>query len=554
MVRVKRRRRAAEGDLYAGCRRGQDCPDDIKPKFEQDTWADRFLKWFSSIIYLGNLGISTGRGAGGSTGYVPVGSGGGRGVRPAMGGQPSRPNVVVENVGPAEVPVDGAVDASAPSVITPSESTVVVGGSTTPHEEIPLVPLHPEVGPDPEPGLPLPPPESGGPAVLDVTLNVTSTYTHDPSIIHPRVSSLGESAGAEAPLFPTISLQPLDVSLLPGESSFQPHAYIDLSGSFEEIELDAFTSGPQDPQTSTPMSRVDSGLRSVRRAYSRRTGALRRLYHRLTQQVRVNRPEFLRRPSQLVSYVFDNAAFDPDTTLHFPQASEDVLQAPDLDFQDVGTLHRPIYSTEGGYVRVSRFGERETIRTRSGAAIGARVHFYTDLSSIQSFAEQLPSVGSLGPDVADPGIELHLFGEGTGDTSIADAQGGGVSLSNGTLHTETEFTNASNGSLHSEYSNSMLLDSYTETFNDAQLALMDSEGSTQVLSIPELARPVRGFAESTGGLSVSYPVDMEISGSSTSFIHNIPGPPSILLFYPDSSPSFYLHPSLLRRKRKRVFY
>ncbi|AFA26578.1 L2 [Tursiops truncatus papillomavirus 5] len=567
MVRANRRRRAAEKDLYAGCRAGQDCLDDIKQKFEQNTVADRILKWLSSFIYLGNLGISTGRGSGGGSGYVPIGSGG-RTVRPAMGGQPSRPNIVVENVGPAEVPVGGTIDASAPSVITPSESTVVVEGATTSHEEIPLVPLHPDVGAGgPDPSLPVAPPvDVDGPAVLDVSLDVTSTYPHDPSIVNPGSETLSTQLPSQferpgtSPLFPTVSLQPLDVSLLPGETSFPPHTVINLSGTFEEIELDVLgntlDSEPLYPQTSTPKSRLDTALTSVRRAYNRRTDVLRKYYHRLTQQIQVKKPEFLQGPSQLVSYEFSNQAFDPDTTLFYSQSTENVVTAPDTDFQDIGTLHRPVYSIEGEHIRVSRFGERETIRTRSGATIGAKVHFYTDLSSISHLADTFTSGTTLDPDIADPGIELHLFGESTEDTSIAHGQGGGIQFQNGEMHTETQFIDVSNGSLHSEYSDSMLMDTYSETFSNAHLALLNSDSSAQLMSIPELARPVRELAESTGGLSVLYPVNgsVDLSTSSPSFIDNKPIPPFIFFLFSHGDPSFFLHPSLLRKKRKRVFY
>ncbi|AFA26585.1 L2 [Tursiops truncatus papillomavirus 6] len=561
MVRATRKKRAGEQDLYSGCRRGQDCPDDIKAKFEQDTWADRLLKWFSSFVYFGNLGISTGRGTGGPSGYVPVGSGG-RGGRPAMGGQPSRPSLVVENVGPGDIPLGGTVDASAPSVITPSESTVVVEGATTTTEEIPLVPLHPDVGPlQPETNIHVvPPPEAGGPAVLDVTSNVTSTYPHDPSIIHPGHTLLSTYINPvfEDPLFPTVSLQPLDTSLIPGETSFPPHTVVNLSGTFEDIELDVLDGSSKltDPKTSTPVSRVDSGLQSIRRAYTRRANVLRKYYNRFTQQVRVQKPEFLTQPSKLISYEFTNQAFDPDTTLQFPQPADEVVYAPDNDFQDVGTLHRPIYSLEGGHVRVSRFGVRETIRTRVGTTIGARVHFFTDVSTISNISDTFGFTSTLGPDVGDPGIELHLFGESTGDTSIADAQGGGVFLQNGTLQSETQFTDVVNGSLQSEYSDSMLLDSYSETFDTAHLALLNSNSSSQVLSIPELARPFRGPAESTGGLAVAYPVDssLDVAAPSTPFIHNVPTPPFVVLHFSGGGTSFFLHPSLLRLRRKRVFY
>nr|WDS49653.1 MAG: L2 protein [Neophocaena asiaeorientalis asiaeorientalis papillomavirus 3] len=562
MVKARRKKRAAEGDLYAACRAGQDCPDDIRRKFEQDTWADRFLKWFSNFIYLGNLGISTGRGSGGTSGYVPLG---GRGGRPAMGGQPSRPAVPVENVGPAELPGAGSIDASAPSVIVPSESTVVVEGGPTPNEEIPLLPLHPDVNPvnpdhtliDPSVHV-VPPPDAGGPAVLDVPL---STFTHDPSVLQ---TSLGSGATADA-LFPTISLQPLDVSLLPAETSFTPHTIIGLRGGFEDgfedIELNVFDGSPEShgsPQrASTPISRVRTGVQSIRRAYTRRADVLRKFYHRLTQQVRVSRPEFLKDPSKLVTFDFHNEAFDPEETLHFPQPSTDVVQAPDMDFQDVGTLHRPVYSIEGGHVRVSRFGVRETIRTRHGTAIGARVHFFTDLSSIGNLSDTYLRSTAVGPDLPDPGIELQLFGESTGDASIADAQNGGIVLQNGSLHDDMQSAGVIEGSLQSLYSDDMLLDTYSDTYPHGHLALMDrSASSARSLAFPQLARPARDFAESTGGLSVQYPVSTDVSPvrPSEDFIHSVPLPPVIILYAPGDGPTFSLDPSLLRKRRKRVFY
>ena len=59
-------------DIYRSCVQGGDCPEDVRNKVEGKTWADTLLKIFSSIIYLGNLGIGTGRGGGGSMGYRPI--------------------------------------------------------------------------------------------------------------------------------------------------------------------------------------------------------------------------------------------------------------------------------------------------------------------------------------------------------------------------------------------------------------------------------------------------------------------------------------------------
>nr|WDS49659.1 MAG: L2 protein [Neophocaena asiaeorientalis asiaeorientalis papillomavirus 4] len=547
MVRAKRTKRAGESTLYAGCLAGQDCPEDIKRKFEQDTWADRFLKWISSFVYLGNLGISTGRGSGGSTGYVPIG--GGRGGT-GMGARPSRPSVVVETVGPTDIAVSGGgVDASTPSVITPTGSSVVVEGAPTANEEIPLLPVHPDIPHiNPENGVVdpslhlLPGVDSGGPAILDVTFDVS------PSVIaRPEPDSL----------FPTFQLQPLDVSLLPGESSFVPGTLVNSSGNFEEIELGVLGgsgSYTEPPTSSTPVSRSEGALSAVKGAYNRRTGALRRYYHRLTQQVRVQRPDFLQRPEKLVTYDFDNAAFDPEESLLFPQAPDSVVRAPDIDFQDVASLGRPVYSIDGGHVRVSRFGVRQTIRTSVGTAIGARVHFFTDISSIQQLPED--TALSLGLDDAHSSMELQLLGESTGDTTFADGQGGGYVLHAGEPHTAETSMSVIDGSLHSEYSDSMLLDTYSDTFGHGHLALMGRRGPSDIVSVPDFSRPLRNFAESVGGLYVENPTfsNGKSRRPSIPFINSTPLTPIIYMSYAGGGPSYFLHPSLLRRKRKRVFY
>ena len=59
-----RRKRASPTDLYKSCAMGGDCIPDVKNKIEGTTLADILLKVFGSVIYLGNLGIGTGRGSG----------------------------------------------------------------------------------------------------------------------------------------------------------------------------------------------------------------------------------------------------------------------------------------------------------------------------------------------------------------------------------------------------------------------------------------------------------------------------------------------------------
>ena len=73
MVRAQRTKRASVTDIYKGCKASGTCPPDVLNKVEQTTIADKILKYGSSGVFFGGLGISTGRGTGGATGYFPLG-------------------------------------------------------------------------------------------------------------------------------------------------------------------------------------------------------------------------------------------------------------------------------------------------------------------------------------------------------------------------------------------------------------------------------------------------------------------------------------------------
>ena len=105
MVRAKRTKRDSATNLYRTCKQAGTCPSDVINKVEQSTIADNILKYGSAGVFFGGLGISTGRGTGGTTGYVPLGEG--TGVR--VGSTPTvvRPALVPEVIGPADLlPVD----------------------------------------------------------------------------------------------------------------------------------------------------------------------------------------------------------------------------------------------------------------------------------------------------------------------------------------------------------------------------------------------------------------------------------------------------------------
>lgn len=159
----KRTKRDSVTNLYNQCKISGSCPDDVKNKVEQTTLADRLLKIFSSLVYFGGLGIGTGKGIGGSTGYRPLGGGGGR---VTAGGTVIRPNVAVDPLGPADiVPIDS---------ISPGTSSIV-----------PLTEATPEIVPELEAGV----------------INTGFDITTEPDIIEissssntPAVSTIDDTA------------------------------------------------------------------------------------------------------------------------------------------------------------------------------------------------------------------------------------------------------------------------------------------------------------------------------------------------------------------------
>lgn len=236
-----------------------------------------------------------------------------------------------------------------------------------------------------------------------------------------------------------------------GESSFMAHTSI-VAGSGkvaqgEAIELQTF------PSASTPVQQVTRG-------------AAFKYYTNYTQQVYVGDPRFLYAPQDLFTYqnpAFDTSLFDASETIEVDPA-ELPLEAPDTAFYDVYRLHRPALSAPKaarGRVRFSRLGDRlGSVFTRSGANVGGRAHFYTDLSSItpeelemQSFSvvsstsgesSLVTASGSLGHDEiplssftetyynpdADldlPALAENTFGE-TEESYFLRPTGGGMSI------------------------------------------------------------------------------------------------------------------------------
>nr|UXM19337.1 L2 minor capsid protein [Equus caballus papillomavirus 2] len=489
---AKRRRRAAGQDLYRACKMGADCIPDVRAKYEQDTVADRILKWLSSFLYLGNLGIGTGRGGtGGRLGYQPVGRGvaqGGGSVRVGTPVSVLEPGVGVETVGPKDlVPVD-ALGPTTPSVVPLGEGDALAPGVEISAE------VHPTFDPTAAGGAGGVSSSGGEAAVLEVPPQVqprprggvSRSQFHNPAFQVELLSSAstGEATGAD-----------------------QVHIFGDTGGhpvGGEEIELDVF-SGGDGPRTSTP--------RSAARAPARRGG----LFGRRFTQVPVDDPAFLQDPGRLVEFGFSNPAFDASASLEFPFSDEGVQAAPDARFSNVVHLGRPQFTEQGGGVGVSRVGTRAGVGTRSGVVLREPVHFRYALSSIGP-AETI----ELSDLTAEAAFSVGDTGQGFEEVDLA--------------------------SLGSVVSDNALLDDESLTFNGI-LSLGQVSGNMQQVPLPDLAfiRPSVAMVDirvpGTGGGGAGSSVFVDPQNSEHSVF--------VLTF--SMNGLFDLHPSLHPRKRKRRY-
>lgn len=517
MARAKRVKRDSVTHIYQTCKQAGTCPPDVVNKVEQTTVADNILKYGSAGVFFGGLGIGSGRGTGGATGYVPLSEG--PGIR--VGGTPTvvRPSLVPEAIGPVDIlPIDtiDPVEPTASSVVPLTEST---GPDLLPGEVETIAEIHP-VAEGPSVDTPVVTTSTGSSAVLEVApepipptrVRISRTQYHNPSfqIISESTPAQGESSLAD--------------HILVTSGSGGQRIGADITDEIELQELPSrYTFEIEEP---TPPRRSSTPLQAIRAAGRRRGVSL--TNRRLVQQVPVENPLFLTQPSRLVRFAFENPAFEEEVTNIFEHDVDAFEEPPDRDFLDVQRLGRPQYSTTpAGYVRVSRLGTRATIRTRSGAQIGSQVHFYRDLSSINT---------------EDP-IELQLLGQHSGDASIVQ----------GPVESTFIDVNVSENPLSESveaFSDDLLLDEAVEDFSGSQLVI-GNRRSTTSYTVPrfETTRSGSYYVQDTKGYYVAYPE----SRNNAEIIYPTPDIPVVVIHTHDNTGDFYLHPSLRWRKRKRKY-
>ncbi|AEM24661.1 minor capsid protein [Human papillomavirus 144] len=505
-VYPRRIKRDSVDNLYKQCAITGNCPPDVKDKVEGNTLADKLLKIFSSILFFGGLGIGTGKGTGGTLGYRPLTPSTPR-VLPE--GTIVRPTPPIDPIGPPDIISIDAIDPAGSSIVPLQEAGGLPDSGVI--EEIPLVELgQPSVVSTSDPISDISLPESTPTVVTtadDTAVAVLDISPAQPApkriVVEGRVKPYQlvhiSSLAATAP-------EGADINVFV-DSHFDGDV---IGGQYEEIPLEDISS-INPPKTSTPQGTVPRLTQRARNFYGRRV-----------QQVPTTNVDFLSRPSRLVQ--FENPAFDADDiTLQFEQDLEQVLAAPDTDFQDIRKLSSVSYSDVQGRVRVSRLGTRGTIQTRSGVLIGEDVHFYFDLSTIDNSGA----------------IELQPLGEHTGDVTLVDGLA------------ESSFIDAvDNNELDLE---TLLLDEQTEDFSNSHL-IITGTSRQNTLSIPTIPPSVslKIFVDDVGdNLFVSYPKSH--TPSDTVFVDTpfTPLDPAILIDV--ASDTYYIHPSLLKKGKKRKY-
>lgn len=500
MQRAKRRKRASVGDLYKTCALGGDCIPDVKNKVEGTTLADILLKAFGSILYLGNLGIGTGRGTGGQYGYNPFGGA----SRPSISNTPIRPTIPVEGINPIDVL---PVDPTAPAIVPLSEGlpdTAVIdipgAGPGLPTETLDVTTVIDELsevtGVGERPNIVSTTDDAAQldiqvepPPATRVIINSTTDNTNTEIVTHASHVNADYNVFVDAQMH-GINIGPIDTIEL---------QEINLRDQFE-IE--------EGPVHSTPLSE-----RFITRA--------KELYNKYTTQVPTRHLSNVTGPRLL--FEFQNPAFDSDVINVFNRDVQALAGSSDL--QNVATLGDiRVGETSGRTVRVSRVGHRLGLTTRSGRQATEPIHLYYDVSPI-----------------ATNTVELQTFTPSTINSTLVDAL------------QSTSFINVFEepipGSL--EFADTTLLDTFPEDFGSSQLVITSTESNGDIADI--LLAPahfnLKVFSGDYGNdILVYHPIahGTDIVLPSNTFM---PVHPAIPLTVEGAD--FSLHPSLQRRKRKR---
>ena len=519
MYKAKRLKRDTVENIYRQCQVTGNCPPDVVNKVEQTTLADILLKIFGSVIYLGGLGIGSGSGAG-STGFRPISE-----------------TVPVESIPPETTNVEAPIiRPSRPSRPT-TFGTRIDPISSAGNRPRPVNPRGPAIVPLSENGLPDPTIISTGAGpgtgindfeVLTTvdTFEDINTVSGHPTVLHGQedIAILEVTPIDSVPHRIVIEHPHTEASINIIESTLPPpdslNVFVDpnFTGIHvgEEIELqpintiDEFEIEENIPRTSTPARVLDAAI-----------GRVRSLYNRIVEQAPTRNVDFLGQPSRAIVFEYENPAFQDDVSLTFERDLNEIAAAPDPTFTDVIQLNRPQFSeTKEGLVRFSRLGSRGKISTRSGTLLRQKVHFYYDVSPIQTISET---------------IELQPINDSSDVLTIVDE------LSRSTFI---------NPVFEENITEDALIDDVPNTFSDSHLALLGDEEEEQIV-VPTLvsnniSKPFVGDYFST------FTTIGDTTEAIVPLVPNSSLTPVLPAVYIDPfGADFYLHPALLKRKKRK---
>lgn len=567
-VRSGRRKRDTAGHIYATCKMAGTCPSDVVNKIEHTTIADKILQWGSAGVYFGGAGISTGKSAPPlrpvtrpPTGFRPLTV-----PRPPRG--PSRmptldpagvPAVAVARVvhPPApDVPssmltytlVEPGPNMYAPTLVeAPTEPGVVIAQPTRPPNTLPpragSLPGSGERGIEMEVFVDRSGPElvagpHGGPVMSrpGPTVYSTSHYGNPAFEVAPSTADvIGETSVPDVVHVTENVTGGVHVSA--AHALAEPVATL-YDGAEPDLEFELQDLGPpigpDEPavmqetlfRTSTPVREPVAFAPERPPGRAPRDSIWSRLFGRRVEQIPVMEDIFLTRPQDLVQ--FDNPAYEQSLSMIFERDVQAVAEAaPDAAFSDVVKLSAPVTTmTTGGRLRLSRLGWRGNIRTRSGIKVGApQSHFYRELSSI----------------APDEVIEMQPLGEHTGAATViqGDAE---TALASYPL--------PGHASDPEGVADDQVLDTDLVTVDLTQPVLGAIHETTTVpVVIWRLPEEIPLFPSDIGGATeVLYPTTNTVPLYPL-VDPPVPEPAVILNMY---GSDYYLHPSLLRRRRKHI--
>ncbi len=492
----KRVKRANPYDLYRTCKQAGTCPPDVIPKVEGSTVADKILQYGSMGVFLGGLGIGTGQGKPVSGGYVPLRT---FGSTSSLASTASR-GATVSKPFAGGIPLETleTIGAFRPSAVEESSLGTGVGLSN----EAPAI-LIPDSAPSGD--------TLGG---LDVSTDssadtlITLLEPEGPDDIavlevrpteHSR-AHLSFSSTHPNPLYHYV--EPAAI----GETSTFENVLVGGSGIgdnySESIELNLFS----EPKTSTPEPAFKRPrLRGIFNYFSRR-------YY---TQLPTSDPD----PGAAAgSYVFENPVFD--SKAFEPELPTDNAPAAAPNEEAPHVSAAKLLQGPSGRVGISRIVRPTSMGTRSGVRVGPLYHLRHSFSTIAPSAESVELV----PTVLEEGEVITTVAEShLGDNAFEEVD------------------------LDSVTSDTPLLDTEHLSHSGKKSNLPAASGTS---------RPLIAVEVDSGQSEGLHPA--RVRDISTNHTHYDPDTTSTvvidgnIVIYSTYLKHYYLHPSLYRRRRKRL--